>query len=168
MAVSFHPFRALTSTAGAFRDDLAASDEQSGDLAEALRGQLDQLAATWAFALAALICAPAVVAYAAFHVGRADLLRMIEVRGGVLVGLGLVALALLKMPAFARWSPHSHVRAATLIGAGIGTGLYSLLRITAAFPASALQLASFGIGFAFIAVCALLAALCIVPVRGVR
>jgi len=152
MIALLNPLRALTTTAGAFRDDLAPMHERSGTQAESLRAQLDQLAATWPFALVALACAPAILCVMAARLGLDDLLRGIELRGALVVGLGLIAFALLKLPRFDRWLPHAQVRAATLISAGIAAGLYSLLSITAAFPASGSQLVSFAAMFGTIVV----------------
>lgn len=152
MLVAFHPFRALTSTAGAFRDDLAPVSETPDAHLNALRIQVDQLAATWPFALVALIAAPALLWYGAFSVDRLDLLSGIELRGSIGVGLGIFALALLKIPALAEASPHAHVRAMTLIGAAIAVLLFSLLGISAKFPASTVQLAGFVAIFATIVV----------------
>ena len=143
MIASFHPFRALITTVGAFRDDLAPAHERSETRAKALQTQIDQLAATWPFALAAMVCAPCLLWYAANTLHHPDLFNAIERSGGIVIGLGLLALALLKLPFFASWSPHIHVRAATLIGAGIAAGLFSLLDIAVRIPASSVQLACF-------------------------
>ncbi|GAA0302241.1 hypothetical protein GCM10009087_10020 [Sphingomonas oligophenolica] len=161
MIGSFHPFRALTTTAGAFRDDLAPGHERAAGQAEALQTQVDQLAATWPFALAALVCAPCLSWYMAYRLHRPDLLDAIEYRGGLVIGLGLLAWALLSLPAFARWSPHAHVRGATIIAAGIAAALFSLLGVAAEFPVSPVQLASFVAIFSAIVV----AAVVLHPVR---
>jgi diguanylate cyclase (GGDEF)-like protein len=152
MIASFHPFRALSSAAGAFRDDLAPAGETCDSHLDALRAQVDQLTATWLFALVALIAAPAMLWYGAFQLDRPDLLRSIELRGAIGVGLGVFALALLKIPALAQSSPHAHVRAMTLIGAAIAVLLFSLLGISAKFPVGTSQLASFVAIFATIVV----------------
>jgi diguanylate cyclase (GGDEF)-like protein len=158
MIAAFHPFRALTSTAGAFRDDLAPAPDTSDAHLNALRTQVDQLAATWLFAVVALAAAPALLWYAAFQFDRIDLLRGIELRGAIVVGLGLFALALLKIPALSprlsHSSPQGHIRAMTLIGAGVASCLFSLLGIAGQFPASTIQLASFVAIFATIVVVA--------------
>ena len=143
MVSSFHPFRALTATAGAFRDDLAPGHERAGRQAETLKTQVAQLTATWPFALAAIVCAPLLLWYMAYRLQRPDLLHAIELRGGIVIGLGFLTWAFLTLPNFSRWSPHAHVRAATMIGAGIAASLFSLLGITAQFPAGSVQLASF-------------------------
>ena len=156
MIATFPPFRALTSTAGAFRDDLAPAEDTSDVQLDALRAQVAQLAATGLFALVALTAAPILLWSAAFRLERTDLLRGIELRGAIVVGFGLFALALLKIPALSpnlqHNSPHSHIRAMTLIGAGIASCLFSLLGITGQFPASTAQLASFVAIFATIVV----------------
>jgi diguanylate cyclase (GGDEF)-like protein len=142
MIGSFHPFRALTTTAGAFRDDLARGGAPTDGQAETLQTQIRQLAATWPFALAGLVCAPCLLWYTAYGLDRPDLLNAIELRGGMVIGLGLLAWALLKLPAFSDWTPHAQVRSATVIGAGIAGGLFSLLGVAVQFPASPFQLAS--------------------------
>ena len=155
MIGSFHPFRALTTTAGAFRDDLAPGEEPTDGRTETLQTQVKQLAATWPFALAGLVCAPGLLWYAAYSLHRPDLLNAIEYRGGLVIGLGLLAWALLRLPASSDWSPHAHVRWAMVIGAGIAAGLFSLLDVVTEFPASPVQLASLVAVFCAMAVSAL-------------
>jgi len=152
MIASFHPFRALTSAAGALRDDLAPAPDISDAHQDSLRGQVDQLVATWPFAVVALIAAPALLWYGAFELDRPDLLPGIELHGAIGVGLGIFALALLRIPALARSSSHAHVRAMTLIGASIAVLLFSLLGIGAKFPAGTGQLAGFVTVFSTIVV----------------
>src|SRR5258706_116970 len=78
MVVPFHPFRALIATAGAFRDDLAPPHELSDVEIESLCDKVDQLAATWAFAVAALFATPLALGYAAIHLGQHNLIGAIE------------------------------------------------------------------------------------------
>ena len=150
----FTPLRALATTAGAFRDDIAPGQEPMEERTETLRSQVEQLAVTWLFALAALVCAPCPLWYTAYELGRPDLLNAIELRGGLVIGLGLLAWALLRLPAFSGWSPYAHIRGATVIGGGIAAALFSLLGIAGEFPASSFQLASFVAVFGAIVVAA--------------
>jgi diguanylate cyclase (GGDEF)-like protein len=139
----FHPFRALATTAGALRDDLAPNAEGSDSHRDALRAQIRQLGAIWPFALVALIAAPALTWGAAIEAGRRDLVEAIALCGGTAAGLGVIALAILKLRLFVNWTPHAHIRAATLIGAGVAASLMSLLAISAQLPAGPFRPASF-------------------------
>ncbi|MDB5705368.1 MAG: diguanylate cyclase, partial [Sphingomonas bacterium] len=143
MIVAFHPIRALSNTAGALRDDLSPAVDGAGGQADSLRRQVEQLAATWLFAVAALITSSGLLLYAAAQLGRYDLFNSIEFHGGAVVALGVTALVLLTVPPFSRASPHVHVRIATLTGAGIGVGLLSLLAITTRLPVSPAQFTCF-------------------------
>ena len=138
-----HPFRALATTAGAWRDDLAPNAEGSDSHRDALRAQIRQLGTIWPFALVALFAAPALTWGAANEAGRRDLLDAIALYGGTAVGFGVVALAILKLRLFDRWTPHAHIRAATVIGAGVAASLMALLAVTAQLPYGPFRLASF-------------------------
>ena len=112
-------------------------------IATSLRAQIRQLCVIWPFALVALFAAPALTWGAANEAGRGDLLDAIVLCGATAVGFGVIALAILNLRLFVHWTPHAHVRAATLIGAGIAASLMSLLAITAQLPVGPLRLASF-------------------------
>ncbi|MEG3088069.1 putative bifunctional diguanylate cyclase/phosphodiesterase [Sphingomonas sp. PB4P5] len=143
MAVSFHPFRAVTATAGAFRDDLISGGGNRDGCQNALRRQLAQLRAGWPFALVALIIAPAMLWAAALSQQRADLLTAIQIRGGAVVGAGVLLLLLLVLPVGRRLSPHAQVRAATLSGGCIAAALLSLLGISGRLALGPSHLAGF-------------------------
>src|SRR3954469_21680842 len=104
----FTPLRALATTVRAFRDDIAPGREPNEERTATLQSQVKQLAATWFFALAALVCASCAPLYTAYALDRADLLGAIELHGGLVVGLGLLAWALLRLSVFSGWSPYAH------------------------------------------------------------
>ena len=143
MAVSFHPFRALSTTAGAFRDDLMFGTGDRDGQRQILRKQIAQLSAAWPFALVALLTAPVILWGAAVAQRRFDLYPAIQIRGGALITAGLIILLLLRSPLAQRVTPHAQVRTVTLLGGCIAAALFSLLGIGGQLVVSAADIAGF-------------------------
>ncbi len=143
MIGSLHPFRALAGAAGGLRDDLVPGTLASHRHEDALRDQASQLSAAWPIAFLAQICAAALLARAAQLLGDPEIAYEVLLCGAIIALCGLIVLATVKLPFTRRWSPHVHVRIATLSAAGIAVGLVSFLSIAALLPVGNYRLAGF-------------------------
>ena len=143
MIGSLHPFRALAGAAGGLRDDLVPGTLASHRHEDALREQLRQLSAAWPIAFLAQCCAGALILRAAQLFGDPVILNQVTLFAGIIGGFGAILLAAVKLPFARHWSPHHHVRIASLCGAAVGVGLVSFLSIAAVFPVGNYRLAGF-------------------------
>ena len=138
-----HPFRALAGAAGGLRDDLVPGTLASHRHEDGLRDQVRQLSAAWSIAFLAQICAAGLIARAAKLLGHPAIIDQVALFGGIIGLCGVILLAAVKLPFTRSWSPHVHVRIATLCAAGVAVGLVSFLSIAALFPVGNYRLAGF-------------------------
>ncbi len=138
----FNPMSEILGSMTSLWSDLSLGvDEDRAPDAHQL--QFEQAATAWPAALLTQTLAAAMLLATATTVGLHDLLAPIAVRGGLVVLLGLVALALLKLPAPRNWSPHIKVRLSLVYATGLGAGLFSMLWMTTHVSNGTLQLAGF-------------------------